>query len=604
MDNAAPGQAPPKAPSPRRRRGGRAVRYRLQVADADAHVFRITCTVHQPDPAGETVALPAWTPGSYLIRDFARHIVALTASADGRPLPVAKTHLDTWRAAPPRGTRELVFTYELYAFDLSVRGAYLDRRRGFINGAAAWLRVLGRESVACDLDIERPTASDWQVATTLPVVRTPRDGFGHYRAADYAALLDHPIELGPLTRCAFDVDGTPHELVVSGGASSDLDRLTRDLTAICRAQHAVFGGPRPFDRYLFLLTVVDDGYGGLEHRDSTALIAKRDDLPRHGLGAPDAGYQSLLGLASHEYFHAWHVKRLHPADFDDLDLQAAQPTELLWLFEGFTAYYDDLGVCRAGCIAPADYLKALAATIERVLNTPGRSRQSVAAASYDAWIRLYRPDENTANSTVSYYAKGALVALALDLTLRDDSDGRIGLDDVMRALWQRFGDRTAGLTEAEVLATVDAVAAKPRSALLRRWVHGTDDLPLARLFARVGVRLDLRRELGSALGATLDAKGTDARLARVRPDGAARQAGLAAGDTLIALDGLRCDRERLSAQLQRRQPGETVRLHAFRRDELFEATLTLEAPPPQVTLTADRRRGRPRELRRGWLGSV
>jgi predicted metalloprotease with PDZ domain len=411
--------------------------------------------------------------------------------------------------------------------------------------------------------------------------------------------------MGTFVHARFEAGGAEHEIAVTGRTDVDLDRLCADLAPVCAAQAALFEPATqraPFGRYLFLATAVGDGYGGLEHRDSTALLCARNDLPWRGMREPSEGYRTFLGLASHEYFHAWLVERIRPAAFVSPDLDREAYTRLLWIFEGFTSYYDDLMLVRAGAISRADYLKALARTMSIVERGPGRAVQSVADSSFDAWIKYYRQDENSPNTVVSYYAKGALVALAIDLAVRARTGGRASLDDALRLMWQRHGrDDAPGLPEdgfAALLREATGVALGPA---LARWVDGTEPLPLAKLLAPFGVALAWAApDAAPTLGARLATRGGELAIGTAYTGGAAQRAGLSSGDVLVAFDGLRVDEKALKALLARRRAGEVVPVHAFRRDELLRVEVTLDAPSrTEATLTAA---PRDNPLRRGWLG--
>lgn len=356
--------------------------------------------------------------------------------------------------------------------------------------------------------------------------------------------------------------------------------------------------------------VVGEGYGGLEHRASTALLCSRADLPWKGMqGLPD-GYKSFLGLCSHEYFHTWNVKRIKPAAFTPYDLSCENHTRLLWAFEGFTSYYDDLALVRSGVITVEDYLGLLGKTVANVMRGSGRLKQSVAESSFDAWTKYYRQDENAPNAIVSYYTKGALIALALDLQLRADSAGRKSLDDVMRLLWQRHGCTGVGVPEDGIFAAVREVGGEALGARLARWlrkaVSGCEDLPLARLLKPLGVVLAAEASsTAPAMGLKLAGGQGEARVANVYDDGPAQAAGVAAGDVLVALDGLRIAHAKaLEDMLARRQAGDELTLHVFRRDELMRFVLVLDAPlRDKYSLALAPRAGAGAvALRRGWLG--
>lgn len=591
-----------------------AIAYAIVPKDLAGHLFQVTLTVRSPAMDGQVFALPAWIPGSYMIREFARHIVRIRAEAGGQEVALTKLDKHSWRAAPCDGT--LTLEYEVYAWDLSVRAAHLDQTHAFFNGTSVYLRVVGQEHLPQQVDIQKPAdpaCATWRVATALPELKAKRYGFGTYLAADYDELIDHPVEIGDFALATFKAHGVPHDIVISGRVPNlDLPRLAKDLKAICEAQIALFEPKTkkaPMDRYVFLTLAVGDGYGGLEHRASTALICARADLPSTATPA-DApasdGYVQYLGLCSHEYFHTWNVKRIKPAVFAPYDLQAENYTPLLWLFEGFTSYYDDLMLVRAGLIDEARYFKLLGKTVGGVLRGSGRTKQSVAESSFDAWSKYYRQDENAPNAIISYYTKGSLVALALDLTIREKSAGKRSLDDVMRALWQRYGrdfyapaggaGAGRGVTPSEVDALFDEIAGARLKAFFGRYVRGTDDLPLAKLLAPFGVGYREDRKSGKAsFDVNLGRDGGDIKLSAVHEGGAAHRAGLSAGDLLVALDGLRIGATpaALETLLARYRVGDRVLVHAFRRDELlsFEVVLAGERAPA-VTLALVNEKGK------------
>ncbi|MBY0445394.1 MAG: peptidase M61, partial [Burkholderiales bacterium] len=343
--------------------------------------------------------------------------------------------------------------YSVYAWDLSVRGAYLDQTRGFFNGTSVFLAVQGQENALCNVEIIAPEGKqykNWKVATTLATHHTKQGQFGAYQAANYDELIDHPVEMGEFSQISFKACGIPHDIVIAGRHNADLKRLKKDLKQICEYQIKLFGEPAPFDRYVFMTMAVGDGYGGLEHRSSTALMCNRDDLPLAHETQIKTGYRQFLGLCSHEYFHSWNVKRIKPAAYAPYDLKQENYTRLLWAFEGITSYYDDLTLVRTGLISQQEYLDLLAQTISGVERGNGRTKQSLADSSFDTWVKFYRQDENSPNSLVSYYTKGALVALCLDLLIRQQTAGQKSLDDVMRLLYYKYYlQKQRGFTEAE-----------------------------------------------------------------------------------------------------------------------------------------------------------
>jgi predicted metalloprotease with PDZ domain len=583
------------------------VSYSIIGKDLPGHLFQVTLTVSEPDPQGQVLSLPAWIPGSYMIREFSRNIVQIRAESGGQAVKLVKIDKHTWRAAPVKG--ELVVQYEVYAWDLSVRAAHMDRTHAFYNGTSVFLRVAGQEDAPHVVDIQRPqdpAAKTWRVATSLPELKAKRYGFGTYIAANYDDLIDHPVEMGDFQMATFKAHGVPHDIVFTGKVPNlDLARLCADLKAICETQIAFFEPKTkkaPMDRYVFMTMVVGDGYGGLEHRASTALVCTRADLPTTvakagGKGKElSEGYIKFLGLCSHEYFHTWNVKRIKPAVFAPYDLNVENYTPLLWLFEGGTSYYDDLMLVRAGIITESAYFKMLGKTIGGVLRGAGRLKQSVADSSFDAWGKYYRQDENAPNSIVSYYTKGSLVCMALDLTIRAKTAGKKSLDDVMQALWQRYGRdfyegaaAGRGVTPAEVEALADDICGAKLKPFFDRYVRGTEDLPLAKLLAPFGVKYsDERKSDKPSLDVNLGRDGADCKLSAVHEGGAAHQAGLSAGDLLVAIDGLRVTPGNVDTLLARYAVGDTVEVHAFRRDELQVFSVALQGERiPAVTLSLD-----------------
>ena len=508
------------------------VHYRIEAADPHARLFTVTLTVAHPQEQQE-LSLPVWIPGSYLVREFSKNLQRLSAQ-QGRRVPLLQLDKHRWRATC-RTDRPLVLTYEVCAYDSSVRTAWLDASRGFFNGTSVCLRVHGQEDAPHALEVASTAATaHWSVATGLTPQSIDKRGFGVYAASHYDELVDCPVEMGTFWSGQFTACGVAHRFVVAGAAPSfDGKRLLADTQKICEtAIHFWHGkGKPPIKNYLFMLNAVHDGYGGLEHRNSTALICGRRDLPRTGEARASDGYTTLLGLISHEYFHTWNVKRLRPAEFARYDYTRENYTELLWFFEGFTSYYDDLLLRRAGLIDDATYLKLLAKATNQVLQTPGRSVQTVAQASFDAWVKYYRQDENTPNATVSYYTKGSLVALCLDLTLR--REGKTTLDDVMRALWKRCAG--GPMTEADLRAELASLAGRSFDNELDQWVHSTAELPLAELLAAHGVALKPEQpQLAQRLGLRVT-ENHSVQLKTVLRGGPAEKAGMAAGDEWLGL---------------------------------------------------------------------
>jgi predicted metalloprotease with PDZ domain len=507
------------------------VHYTVDASQQHAHLFKVTLHIEKPQ-AGQIVSLPVWIPGSYLVREFSKNLQNLKAKQGGKFVAVHQENKSQWQIESKPDVA-LQMSYEVYAFDNSVRTAWLDMQRGFFNGTSLCLRVHGQEELPHALTLLPFKNSDWTVATGLSPVKVNKQGFGEYLATDYDELVDCPFEMGNLWRGQFTACGIPHEFVVAGALPSfDGSRLLADTQKICETEINFWHDKRPkaqapYKRYVFMLNAVEDGYGGLEHRNSTALICNRRDLPSIGMKKTPDAYVTLLGLISHEYFHTWNVKQLRPAEFKRYDYTQENYTQLLWFFEGFTSYYDDLLLRRAKLIDDSTYLKLLNKTINLVLQAPGRQVQSVAQASFDAWVKYYRQDENTPNATISYYTKGALVALCLDLSMR--AEGTANLDQVMRGLWQRC--QGGPMSETDLLAELEAQTGRSWKKEIKAWVHSTQELPLKTLLSSHGVVVhEDPPQMAQRLGLRVAETQGVVQIKAVLRGGAAEKAGMAAGD--------------------------------------------------------------------------
>ena len=589
-----------------------------------AHLFEVTITVKAPNANGQRFMLPTWIPGSYMIREFARNIGRVSAQANGKPIVCEKIDKCTWQCAPCIG--EITITYEVYAWDLSVRAAHLDETHGFFNGTSVFMLAEGFREAACTLEILRPVGEQyhkWQVGSALSSKNgsssTSIKDFGFFTATNYDALIDHPVELGTFTHTTFTACGVTHHIALTGKHRCDMTRLANDFKQFCETQIVLFEPETkqaPMREYWFLIMVVGDGFGGLEHRASTSLLVSRDDLPLAHTTNVTAGYRKLLSLASHEYFHTWNVKRIMPAAFTPYPFTHEAYTNQLWFFEGITDYYDDLMLVRAGLTTPLEYLETEAENIGRVLSQAGRLKQSVAESSFDAWTKYYRQDENAVNSIVSYYQKGAMVGLALDLLIRDKTDDAKSLDDVMRALWNRFGQKQIGVPEGEIERIASEIAQSDLSDFFSHAVYGTEDIDLANAFATVAIALTWRatgfstiapkvtERVIPSLGAkiTSDSNG-DAKCAQVYDGGAALAAGLSAGDTIVAFDGLRVNAANLERRLKTYDVGQVINIVAFRRDEMMTRQITLQAETNMTCVLTLNDKPAPAKARRdSWLG--
>ncbi len=574
------------------------VRYQLELADLAGHYLDVCLELQPNDPTPIILSLPAWIPGSYMIRDFARHILDIRAEDQTGALSLQQLDKQSWQLTP-RGLKVTV-RYRVYAFDLSVRANYLSSEIAVINPAATCLQVVGQENLPHLVQLKRGEAPRaWQVATGLPRAATTSPlQFGDYRAEHYAQLIDCPMLAGVLEMASFTIDNVPHHFVLCGAVATDIERITRDLLPLCQAQKQVFGAlPADLQEYWFLTWAVDQGYGGLEHRNSTLLLCNRFDLPNPRL--PDEfseEYQNFLALCSHEYFHTWWVKRARPKCYLDHQLQAEQYSTQLWLYEGFTSYYDDLSLLRTGQLTMEQYLTGLAKTISRLQRGPANLRQSLADSSFNAWTRFYRQDENAVNAVVSYYAKGALLAFCLDAALQHRG---LTLDGLMSLCWQQFGQAETGSDDDLWFRLLQQYGQSTQlTDQVRSWVNGAVALPLAEAAATLGLQLswrqsehqhDLSGEKTLVLpsvepGFHYEAKPEGLFLSAVRNGSAAHRAGFSSGDLLIAMENLKASEQTFKQMLLRAAPGDTLNCFVFRQQRLISIPWQLEAVPANVAV--------------------
>lgn len=534
------------------------------------HRYHIRQKISDCAGACLTLYLPIWIPGSYTRRDFAKHVRDMRMFADDVALDWRLLDPSTWQVDVPSDASELLLEYSVYARDVSVRGCYLDHQRGLFNPCCACVAVQGREDDRHRLALAFDSArANWSCCGA------DMDQ-GVWIADDYDALIDTPLMLGAALQCAsFDVSGKAHEMVVSGAVvSMDMDRLVADVRTICRAAHEVFAAwPEQVGTYRFMLHVTDHVYGGLEHRSSTLLMAPRKLLPRRDL-SPSQEYLRLLGLCSHEYFHTWNVKDLKPRDYQPYDLRCEQPSEMLWLFEGFTAFFDNWLLVRSGVISAQQYWRILAEDISNHLRRRGRSKQTLAHSSFEAWTKLYNGGEDAINSSTNYYVHGSLFALCLDVFLRERSDEQWHLPRVMRELWSQYQKDGVGLDEAGfrdcVSAWLPESARADFAALMQRGLHTTVELPLEDALAALGMRLQYHAAKHQGTPASSDPgfrwredHGVW-RVTALDETSAAAKVGVGVDDVLVAVNQLQVSGDVLREQLCHGKAWTNVRIHVFR----------------------------------------
>jgi predicted metalloprotease with PDZ domain len=586
--------------------------YRVAMTEPASHEFEIEMEVPALGRAAVDLVFPAWAPGSYLVRDFVRHVYRLAITdARGGALPAERLEKGRWRVEA--GGRAFRVRYRVFAFEQSVRTSFLDDSHGYWNGTSLFFFVDGELARPCRVSVEPPPRSGWHVDTALPPVRGARLA---YAAADFDELVDSPFEAGTHLRRTFREGGVPFELALYGRTNADVGRLVEVLRRVVSATGKIFGG-FPFRRYLFIVHALPVGSGGLEHRASVTM-----DIA--GLSFEDeTGYHKFADLAAHELFHAWNVKRLRDTTLGPFDYTRENYTRLLWFHEGFTDYIANVIVLRAGVTREKDFWKWIADDWPKYASRPGRNETPLSELSFEAWIKLYKPAENHVNRAVSYYEKGLWVGMALDLTLRLRTGGKRGLPELFRLLWEDLDGGAHYVTAAGVRAAARKLAgaragsgaARELDAFFDRYIDGTDELPLPALWRRAGL----------AVGEQAEWQGDDVdavRAARARawtglalhegrtivrnvvPDSPAWRAGLTFNDELVAVDGARVTPTTFTKRIGDRRPGDKATITYFRREELATAELTLvESPERKLVLKPDAKaRGLAKAVREGWLG--
>ncbi|WP_164078274.1 M61 family metallopeptidase [Alteromonas facilis] len=531
--------------------------YHLSPHSVSQHLFhvKLDITAHEQDQL--TLTMPAWIPGSYMIRDFNKNLSMFTVkSAKGDPLPWHKEDKQTWTVHSDG--QALTVEYLVYAFDYSVRSAYLNDEFGFINGTSAFLCVQEHASKPCTVHLsmgEKYQRLDWQVRTGMPAIENDSSGLGHYQADNYQTLIDYPILFGVLLEHTFKVGDIDIVMLFTGKLPLDVERIADDLVPILQQHVDLFNDKAPINKYWFMTLLAETGFGGLEHTNSTVLMYPRWDLPLVGEGAATDfqktdSYRDFLALCSHEFLHTWHVKRTRPEVFIDYQLDKESYTNQLWIYEGFTSFYDDLALARAKAITPEQYTAMISKNITRLLRNPGRLKQSAADSSYDAWTRFYQQDANSINHIVSYYTKGGLIALCLDVYIREKSQGRYSMDDVMRTLWHEYGKHNKGTPDNVIHTIVSGLIGQPVDELLNQLVYEPGELPLSDVLNKIGLKLKITHaenfdDVGgkkaiqpmlNPLGINIKSSDTGVLVQQVREASNGCNAGLQVGDKLIAID--------------------------------------------------------------------
>ena len=577
------------------------ISFTVSMSKPYTHLLEVEIRIRQRAGAASTeLVMPVWTPGSYLIREFERHVQDFAADANGHPLDWIKTNKNTWRVST-NDAREWRVTYRIYANELTVRTNELNSDHAFWNNAALLMYPAGFIKSSSTLRIN--PASGWKIATGLPAVSGEPNTF---RAENFDILYDSPVEVSNFKQIDFQVRGVPHRIIIDGEGNYDPERLRRDVQKIVETEVDMMG-EIPYRDYTFILHLRSAGGGGIEHLNSTAL-----EYYRFGFST-EQDYRSFYeDVVAHEFFHLWNVKRIRPDALGPFDYTKENYTKLLWVAEGFTDYYGGLFVCRAGLISDRDYLNNLARSIQNLQNTPGRLEITVEEASFDSWIKLYRPNENSVNSQVSYYQKGALLGLLLDLEIRKRSGGSKSLDDVMRYLYTEFYKKGRNYSPQDFQNTCQIIARSNLEQFFSRYVRGRDELDYDAALNVAGLRLDTTGDSDSSqprrpfLGADLSQQGERVIVSRVYSGSPAYEQGLNAGDLIAAIDGFRGSQNFIQARLDEKKPGDVVHLTIFRNDILrsIDVKLGSRSAAPYRIVPLTQATQAQKQIYQAWIGEV
>ena len=543
------------------------------------HIFKISLEIFVAK-TNQKLSMPVWTPGSYMLREFSQHIVDIKAYDENQEIFIKKLDKNTFICA--NNSSYLKLEYQVYAFDSSIRAAFIDNFQAFFNGTSLFLRPHDDIEYFYNLNIlppEEQIFANWQVATALKATQIDDQGFGLYEASNYDILVDNPVQISPMKRLGFKVFDVPHEIVlVSDVRKFNEDRLKKDLQKLCESHIKIFGEKPAFEHYLFIARFEEGGFGGLEHMNSSMLLASPYSLPVCDDAEPDNNYRSFLSLCSHEYFHSYNVKRLKPVELCPYNYEKESYTSLLWFFEGFTAYYDDLILVKSGLINYEAYLGILSKNISQLLKTPGRKIQSLADSSFDAWIKFYRPHENTQNTNISYYLKGSLLALFIDLSIRKSNNNQVSLDNIMKQCFLSYsGDK--GISEKDIFNILENQGLIDTAYIKNNFIYGTKELVLDEILSDFGVEsiFCIDEDNGNLgcnkrkidFGFKIKFEQQKALVQFVQINSSAMHSGLSPYDEIIAINSIRIDEKNINDIISSINAKEKVEIIYARKKQIL-----------------------------------
>lgn len=578
------------------------ITFNVSMSKPQTHMLEVEVGVKRPAgmqvPAEDFLVMPVWTPGSYMVREFARHVQDFSAAdSSGRALQWEKTNKNTWRIVTG-GAREWHASYRVYANELSVRTNQLNSDHAFWNNAALLMYLEGFLNAGATLRIQAP--QPWKIATGLPAA-----GKNTFRAENFDVLYDSPVEVSNFKTISFTVRNVPHRIVIDGEGNYDPERLKRDVQKMVETSVELMGGEIPYRDYTFITHLRSNTGGGLEHLNSTALGFRRFSFQ------PESSYQGVLAVIAHEFFHLWNVKRIRPDALGPFDYTKENYTKLLWVAEGVTSYYQSLILRRAGLISDKEFLSSTARAFQSYQRVPGRRVMNAEEASFDTWIKYYRQDENSVNSQIDYYDKGAILGLLLDLEIRKLSHNAKSLDDVMRALYTDFFKQGRNYTPADFQRLCEQMAGASLNDFFARYVRGREEHDYNRALLAAGLRLDVSEANGGVkatekayLGADLTQEGDRLMVSRVIEGSPAYEQGLNTGDQIVAFDNMRVTKDFFDARLAEKRPGQLVSLTIFRFDDLSALPIKLGSVSDAIyrIVPVENPSEEQRRIYQSWLG--
>lgn len=542
---------------------GQEIHHKLSMPNPASHYFHVEVELNDFPEDEITLSLPVWTPGSYLVREYSKNIDLVKAKdGNGKSLPIAKTRKNKWKIEKG-SAKKVIVNYEYYAFELTVRTSFLDLTHGYVNGTNVFMYPEGYKDLGGRLTVT-PHNSFSKVATALPKMSdgVQNDSDFNFTFKDYDQLGDCPIEIGNHLEFSFEAAGITHRVAMYGNGNFDVDRLKTDMAKVVESSTKIYG-ENPNDDYLFIIHNTENGGGGLEHKNSTTLNVKRWNYE-------GSSYLKFLSLVAHEYFHLWHVKRFRPFELGPFDYDNENYTDLLWVMEGFTSYYDELILRRAGFYSKEEYINKVKGTLNYVERSAGNKVQPVAHASFDAWIKAYRPDENSANTTISYYSKGHLIAATFDAMIIKKYKGKKCMDDFLQKMYKKyFKKQDRGIKANEFQAELEDFLDTDLSKFFKDHIYGTKTINYSKYLGELGLEVKKSDFERIAYGAYTSDENGKLIVKRVEPNSAAEASGLSVNDEIISYNGYRVDKSSFSNYLNELEVGDEFILIVSRGEELM-----------------------------------